>query len=124
MELREALYEAAGDGVATITLNRPEQRNPLGPQMVADLLAALQHAKEDDAVRAVVLTGAGDKAFCAGADLSSWAAEASEVDRHLARPHSSSCSSPASGSASRWSAASTAMRSPAASGWRCAATCW
>jgi enoyl-CoA hydratase/carnithine racemase len=85
MELREALYEAADDGVATITLNRPEQRNPLGPQMVADLTAALQKARDDDAVRAVVLTGAGDKAFCAGADLSTWAADAGEVDRHLAR---------------------------------------
>ena len=85
MELREALYEAGDDGVATITLNRPEQRNPLGPQMVADLTAALRQARDDDAVRAVVLTGAGDKAFCAGADLSSWAADAGEVERHLAR---------------------------------------
>ena len=85
MELREALYEVGDDGVATITLNRPEQRNPLGPQMVADLTAALRRAKDDDAVRAVVLTGAGDKAFCAGADLSSWAADAGEVERHLAR---------------------------------------
>jgi enoyl-CoA hydratase len=85
MELREVLYEAGDDGVATITLNRPEQRNPLGPQMVIDLADALQRAREDAAVRAVVLTGAGDKAFCAGADLSSWSADASEVDRHLAR---------------------------------------
>jgi enoyl-CoA hydratase len=85
MELREALYEAGDDGVATITLNRPEQRNPLGPQMVADLTAALQRARDDGAVRAVVLTGAGDKAFCAGADLSTWATDAGEVERHLAR---------------------------------------
>ncbi len=85
MELREALYETAGDGVATVTLNRPEQRNPLGPQMVADLTAALRQARDDEAVRAVVLTGAGDKAFCAGADLASWAADAGEVERHLAR---------------------------------------
>ncbi len=85
MEFREVLYEAGDDGVATVTLNRPEQRNPLGPQMVTDLAGALLRAKEDAAVRAVVLTGAGDKAFCAGADLSSWSADASEVDRHLAR---------------------------------------
>jgi enoyl-CoA hydratase len=85
MELREALYEAGADGVATITLNRPEQRNPLGPQMVADLTAALQEAKGDPTVRAVVLTGAGEKAFCAGADLSSFAADATEVERHLGR---------------------------------------
>ncbi len=85
MELREALYDVGDDGVATVTLNRPEQRNPLGPQMVADLTTALQRARDDGDVRAVVLTGAGDKAFCAGADLSSWAADAGEVERHLAR---------------------------------------
>ncbi len=85
MEFGEVLYEAGDDGVATVTLNRPEQRNPLGPQMVAELTAALGQAKDDVAVRAVVLTGAGDKAFCAGADLSSWSADATEVDRHLAR---------------------------------------
>jgi enoyl-CoA hydratase len=82
MELTEALYEAGADGVATITLNRPEQRNPLGPQMLRDLSSALHAAREDAAVRAVVLTGAGDNAFCAGADLSSFAADAGEVERH------------------------------------------
>lgn len=85
MELTDALYEAGGDGVATITLNRPEQRNPLGPQMLADLSSALHAAREDTAVRAVVLTGAGDKAFCAGADLTSFAADAGEVERHHGR---------------------------------------
>jgi enoyl-CoA hydratase/carnithine racemase len=85
MELTEVLYEAGGDGVATITLNRPEQRNPLGPQMLRDLRAALDAARDDAAVRVVVLTGAGDKAFCAGADLSSFAAAAGEVERHQGR---------------------------------------
>jgi enoyl-CoA hydratase/carnithine racemase len=84
MELTEVIYEA-GDGVATITLNRPEQRNPLGPQMLRDLRTALDAARDDPAVRVVVLTGAGDKAFCAGADLSSFAADATEVDRHQGR---------------------------------------
>ena len=84
MSFQTLLYDVK-DGVATITLNRPEQRNPLGPQMVADLTTALQHAKDDATVRAVVLTGAGDKAFCAGADLSSFAADATEVERHLGR---------------------------------------
>jgi enoyl-CoA hydratase len=85
MELTDALYEAGADGVATITLNRPEQRNPLGPQMLRDLTSALRTAREDAAVRAVVLTGAGDKAFCAGADLAGFADDAGEVDRHDAR---------------------------------------
>jgi enoyl-CoA hydratase len=85
MELTDALYEAGDDGVATIVLNRPEQRNPLGPRMLRDLITALGAARDDAAVRAVVLTGAGDKAFCAGADLAGFAAEASKVQRHLER---------------------------------------
>lgn len=61
------LYEAAR-GVATITLNRPGRRNALSRELSAALTAALEEAAGDDAVRAVVLTGAGG-AFCVGADL-------------------------------------------------------
>lgn len=59
----------AEDGpVATITLNIPERKNPLGPLMVNELLWALDDVRDDDAIRVVVLTGAGD-AFSAGGDL-------------------------------------------------------
>ncbi len=61
-------YDVA-DHVARVTLNRPAARNALDDQMTAELLAALDRAKADDEVRVIVLTGAGDKAFCAGADL-------------------------------------------------------
>ena len=54
--------------VLTITLNRPERKNPLGPEMVNELCYALDDAKDDASVRVVVLTGAG-KAFSAGGDL-------------------------------------------------------
>ncbi len=64
----ETITAAAVDGVATITLNLPERKNPLGPAMVNELLYALDDAKESEDVRAVVLTGAG-KAFSAGGDL-------------------------------------------------------
>lgn len=60
-------YELAG-GVATITLDRPEVFNALNAQLHTELLAALRQAERDDAVRALVLTGAG-KAFCSGQDL-------------------------------------------------------
>jgi 2-(1,2-epoxy-1,2-dihydrophenyl)acetyl-CoA isomerase len=56
------------DGAATIELNRPQALNAWNAQLGADLLAALRQASEDDAVRAVVLTGAG-RAFSSGADL-------------------------------------------------------
>lgn len=60
-------YEVA-DGVATVTLDRPEARNVLNAESMAPLLAGLRAAAEDDAVRVVVLTGSGNT-FCAGADL-------------------------------------------------------
>ena len=55
-------------GVATLTLNLPDKHNALAPQMIADLAAAAKTLGTDDAVRVVVLTGAG-KSFCAGGDL-------------------------------------------------------
>lgn len=64
----ELLYEVK-NGVATITFNRPERRNPIGPSTVGELLHALGRARDDAAVRVVVLTGAG-KIFSAGGDLS------------------------------------------------------
>lgn len=55
--------------VRTLTLNRPEARNALSPTLVGELVCALEGAAADAAVRVVVITGAGDKAFCAGGDL-------------------------------------------------------
>ena len=71
--------------VATITLNRPEQRNPLSVAMLKDLVAAFQWCQGEPDVRVVVLTGAGDKTFCAGADLSSFEADVPELVRHHGR---------------------------------------
>jgi 2-(1,2-epoxy-1,2-dihydrophenyl)acetyl-CoA isomerase len=62
------IASATADGVATITLDRPAALNALTIQMKRDLLAALRAAERDNAVRAVILTGAG-RAFCAGQDL-------------------------------------------------------
>jgi enoyl-CoA hydratase len=61
--------------VEILTLNRPDQRNALSPELIAQLSAAFADAKADDDVRVVVLTGAGDKAFCAGMDLKAFAAQ-------------------------------------------------
>ncbi|GAB3662601.1 enoyl-CoA hydratase [Actinocorallia lasiicapitis] len=63
-------YEVA-DRIATVTLDRPEARNSLSEGMIWELLAAFDRAREDPEVRVVVLTGAGDRAFCSGADLGS-----------------------------------------------------
>jgi enoyl-CoA hydratase len=62
------LYEKA-DGIATITMNRPEVRNALNAEMLCRLADAWQDVSDDPAVRVAILTGAGEDAFCAGADL-------------------------------------------------------
>jgi 3-hydroxypropionyl-coenzyme A dehydratase len=83
MEYEVVTYEVA-EGVATVTLNNPEKRNMLSGQMLAELLDAMKRARDAEEVRAVVLTGAGDKAFCAGADLGGFAADVPLVAKHFA----------------------------------------
>jgi len=63
------LFEGREDGIAIITLNRPEQRNALGQAIREGLFAAWDRFERDPALRVAILTGAGDKAFCAGGDL-------------------------------------------------------
>jgi 2-ketocyclohexanecarboxyl-CoA hydrolase len=67
MEFEDVLYEAA-DGVATITINRPKQLNAFRPQTVDELVQAFYEAWRDRSVGCVILTGAGERAFCVGGD--------------------------------------------------------
>ncbi|HEY1420806.1 MAG TPA: enoyl-CoA hydratase-related protein [Candidatus Dormibacteraeota bacterium] len=82
--LEQVLLNAEGR-VAKITLNRPDQRNPLSGVMLRDLTAAFRWTRDEPGVRVVVLTGAGDRAFCAGADLASFASDMSDLERHRGR---------------------------------------
>ena len=68
MEFENVLYEVR-DGILYLTLNRPEMRNALTPEMWRDISAAVRTAKLDDDVRVVIVTGAGDKALASGADI-------------------------------------------------------
>jgi naphthoate synthase len=61
-------YELSGDGIAKITIDRPEVRNAFRPQTVVELSQAFEQAREDTSVGVIVLTGEGDKAFCSGGD--------------------------------------------------------
>jgi enoyl-CoA hydratase/carnithine racemase len=71
-EFSEILYDVS-DQIATITLNRPDKMNAFTGTMMHEMLDAFDRADADDDVRAVIVTGAGERAFCAGADLSAGA---------------------------------------------------
>jgi enoyl-CoA hydratase/carnithine racemase len=78
LTLANVLYEKRG-AIAYVTVNRPKVLNALNTPTWKDLRTAFEHARDDDAVRGVILSGAGDKAFVAGADISELA-HASAID--------------------------------------------
>jgi enoyl-CoA hydratase/carnithine racemase len=79
------LYETGDDGVAWITLNRPHVLNAANMAMRDELWGALQAVRDDPGVRVVVLKGAGDRAFSAGADISEFGTAPSYVEARRAR---------------------------------------
>jgi len=68
MEFKYIIYEKS-EGIATITLNRPEALNAFSKELVEEVLQAVEDIRRDENVRVVILTGAGEKAFSAGADI-------------------------------------------------------
>jgi enoyl-CoA hydratase/carnithine racemase len=77
------LYDVRADGVATVTLDQPDNRNALSNELLADLTAAFESARDDEAVRCVVLTSSHEKVFSAGASLDQFAAEVPLVHKHF-----------------------------------------
>src|SRR6202162_1948197 len=71
IELETCYHERVADGVAMLTLSRPERGNAVVPEMARDLLDALATLENDRTVRVLVITGAG-RQFCAGADLAAF----------------------------------------------------
>jgi enoyl-CoA hydratase len=76
-------YEVAGNGVATVTLDQPETRNALSSEMLAELLEALEAARDDDAVRCLVLTSSHERVFSSGANLAGFGGDAPLVHKHF-----------------------------------------
>jgi len=68
LEFKYIIYEKS-EGIATITINRPEALNAFNAEVVGEILQALENVKVDESVRVVILTGAGERAFSAGADI-------------------------------------------------------
>ena len=77
-------YEVAGTGVATITLDDPETRNSLSPQLLEELADALRAARDDDTARCVVLASSHERVFSSGANLAAFGDEAPTVHKHFA----------------------------------------
>src|SRR5947209_11421986 len=80
----ETLLYATDDGVATISLNQPDTRNALSDELLSELTQALEAARDDEAVRCVVLTSTHDRIFSAGANLGGFAADVPLVHKHFA----------------------------------------
>jgi enoyl-CoA hydratase len=77
------LYEAAPDGVASITLNEPDTRNALSPELLDGLIAGFREAQADAAVRCVVLASSHETVFSSGANLGGFAGEVPLVHKHF-----------------------------------------
>jgi enoyl-CoA hydratase len=83
MPYETILYEVRDDGVATVTLDTPDNRNALSNELLGELIAAFESVRDDDAVRCVVLTSSHDKVFSAGASLDQFSADVPLVHKHF-----------------------------------------
>jgi enoyl-CoA hydratase len=79
----ETLKYAVADGVATVALDQPDTRNALSDELLGELLAAFEQARDDHEVRCVVLTSTHDKVFSSGANLAGFAADVPLVHKHF-----------------------------------------
>lgn len=80
-----SVRSAVDSGVLTLTIDREERRNALSPEVLSGLLLGVRETAVRDDVRVVVLTGAGEKAFCAGADLGALDPDATQLEMHERR---------------------------------------
>jgi enoyl-CoA hydratase len=77
------LYDVRADGVATIALDQPDTRNALSNELLGDLIAAFESARDDERVRCVVLASSHDKVFSAGGSLDQFAGDVAIVHKHF-----------------------------------------
>jgi enoyl-CoA hydratase/carnithine racemase len=83
VEYETLRYEVSDAGVATIALDQPESRNALSDELLGELISALESAREDPAVRCVLLTSTHERVFSAGANLAGFAADVPLVHKHF-----------------------------------------
>jgi len=83
MAYETIVYEVAANGVATLTLDQPDTRNALSNELLGELIHAFEAARDDDAVRCVVLASSHETVFSSGANLSGFAGEVPLVHKHF-----------------------------------------
>ncbi|HTC60407.1 MAG TPA: enoyl-CoA hydratase-related protein [Solirubrobacteraceae bacterium] len=83
MPADKVLYDVDESGIATITLNDPDTRNALSPELLGGLTAAFERARDEQAVRCVVLASSHEKTFSSGANLGGFGADAPLVEKHF-----------------------------------------
>src|SRR5258708_40136399 len=85
MQQFETVLYTVADSIATVTLNPPDKLNAFNAAMGREIVAAFRAADQDPEVRAIIMTGAGDRAFCAGADIAGFAADIEAREGHSGR---------------------------------------
>jgi enoyl-CoA hydratase len=85
MSFRHLLFDVDGEGIAAVTVNRPEKLNALSADVIGELQDAFQRIESEASIRAAIVTGAGEKAFVAGADINELAALSPVEAREFAR---------------------------------------
>jgi 3-hydroxypropionyl-coenzyme A dehydratase len=81
-EYKTLIYAVGENGVATVALNQPDTRNALAPQVLAELISALEQARDDEQVRVVVLASTHERVFSSGGNLANFAADTTAAARH------------------------------------------
>jgi enoyl-CoA hydratase/carnithine racemase len=76
------IYTVGPSGVATVELDQPDTRNALSPELLAEMLAALRQARDDERVRVVVLASSHEKVFSSGGNLAAFTAEVPQIQKH------------------------------------------
>src|SRR5215475_12272652 len=90
MSYRHILFAVGDGGIAEVTINRPDKRNALSSEVVEELRHAFEHCASERSIRAIIVTGSGEKAFVAGADINELAAfSAVALREHSLRGQSS-----------------------------------
>jgi enoyl-CoA hydratase/carnithine racemase len=82
-DFQTLIYTVGPSGVATVELDQPDTRNALSPELLAEMVEALQQARDDEQVRVVVLASSHEKVFSSGGNLAAFTSDATQIEKHF-----------------------------------------